>query len=214
MDAIIEEYGFVGDYLPRLTAAMERIPDAVIEYCMSNTHHPDDDENMIHLLIDECPHNIVTMLIEVDEYDDHEIQRNSVRNMIALCLYILYIIAMNVPNHPHRMSNWQEMIQRYAKNGDIHTVISRVVNAHMNRYVDRVPTPIDETIERVVYSPIQTAPETTQETTLDYQSHYRLLNEDDDDDDDEDANENLPEDIRNLFGLDNFNRYIMEGVAQ
>lgn len=212
MDAIIEEYGFVGDYLPRLTLAMERIPDAVIEYCMSNTHHPDDDENMIHLLIDECPQNIVTMLIEVDEYDDHEIQRNSVRNMIALCLYILYIIAMNVPNHPHRMSNWQEMIQRYAKNGDIHTVISRVVNAHMNRYVDRVLTPIDETIE---HTPIRTTPVEQLYDSGHHVESVRQINytpEDDEDDDDEDANENLPEDVRALFGLDNFNQYIMEGV--
>jgi len=199
MDSVIDEYGFVGDYLPRLISAMDRIPDAVIEYCMSNTHQPENDDNMLHLLIDECPENIVSMLIEVDEYDDHDIQRTSVRNTIAACLYIMYIIAMNVPNHPHRHSNWLGTIQRYAKNGDIHRVMSRIVNAHMNQYVDREPTPIDETIDCVVYTPIRT-------TSVEYESQDIV---DDDDDGDEDANENVPEDVRSLFGLDTFNQYII-----
>jgi len=209
MDAIVDEYGIVGDYLPRLTMAMDRIPDAAIEYCMSTTERPDDDENMIHLLIDECPENIVTMLIEVDEYNDREIQRSSVRNMIAVCLYILYIIAMNVPNHPHRRSNWQEVIQRYAKNGDVHTVISRIVNVHMNRNVDGILRPDGDDIE----TPVPTRNIDVFNTEL-VQIPGRSITILGDLDDDETANDNLPEDIEALFRFDNFYGHIMEGVSR
>jgi hypothetical protein len=202
MDAIIDEYGIVGDYLPRLTMAMDRIPDAAIEYCMSTTERPDDDENMIHLLIDECPENIVSMLIEVDEYNDREIQRTSVRNMIAVCLYILYVIAMNVPNHPHRGTNWQEVSQRYAKNGDIHTVISRIVNVHMNRNVDGILRPDGDDIDVSNTEPAR-APERSN-------VEFMILG----DEDDETANDNLPEDIEALFRFDNFYGHIMEGVTR
>ena len=242
MDSVVEEYGFIGEYLPRLISAMDRIPDAVIEYCMSVTDEPHNDDNMLHLLIDECPENIVTMLIEVDEYDDNDIQRTSVRNTIALCLYIMYTIAMNVPNHPHRHSNWLGTIQRYAKNGDIHKVMSRIVNSHMTRHVDRQAVPIDEEIEHTgtpVINPdchhsrriiSETSPiiQLTNNSILqplydedENNEQYEDENDNEDDDyqpdhindgDDEDANQNLPEDIEAIFRFDNFYDHIMQGI--
>jgi hypothetical protein len=196
MDTIIDEYGMSGDYLPRLIAAMDRIPDSVLEYCMSTTEDPESDDNMIHLMVDECPENIVSMIIDVDEYDDQEIQKTSVRNTIAVCLYVMYIIAMNVPNHPHRNSNWQAMIQRYAKNGDIHTVMSRIVNVHMNRHVDNIPF-VDEDIDD---SYIQSASPIQHE---DDDTSY-----DGEEEDDEGANDNLSEEIQALFRFDNVYQYI------
>lgn len=149
---------------------------------------------------------------------------------------------MNVPNHPHRHSNWLGTIQRYAKNGDIHRVMSRIVNAHMNRTVERSPSSIDDdrdhariyAVSPIITTDVTTVTEVEPEPTIGRISHsilqplyeeddndnqYNYEDEEDDeqyqyDDDDEDANQNLPEEIESLFRFDNFYDHIMQGIDQ
>lgn len=194
LESIMDEYGYIGEYLQNVADALHSIPDPVIEYCMADIHDPDEDSNHLHNLVSECPENIISAIIEQDEYSENELNTDYFRNVIGMCLYIMYKIASNIPNHPHRNSNWLQFIQRYSQNGDIHLVMSNIVNNAQ----DRIHDTSDNTDE-----------ENEQEDT-------NILNEafisETFSDDDTDANQNLPEDLQNLFNSNNFYDYIMQGI--